>query len=287
MTSGADDLPVAASPALLAELRALLGCRLVFFAGLPATGKSLLTHQLAHLADAAGRRVTLLQWDVARRAFEESEPGRAYPIVDGITDPVVIRATGLWARAAVAAWHDRPTPAGDLMVGELPLIGGRLVELVERGPASDRAEVVLTGPDCRFLLVVPSAEVRRHIEAERRRRFASPLHAKELDDAPSHLLDEMWRELVAAGRQLGVLAEAESAPAYQGELYRRIYAALLRHRPLHVVQLDQVLPTAAMSVYAYGFASAPLLPSEAEVERYLAVAAAELASGGRGDWWQV
>lgn len=49
--------------------------RMIFFAGLPGTGKSLLIHQLAHLAHARGRRVHLLQWDVARPAFEASAPG--------------------------------------------------------------------------------------------------------------------------------------------------------------------------------------------------------------------
>ena len=43
--------------------------RLVFVAGLPGTGKSLLIHQLAHLAAGAGRSVHLLQWDVVRPVF--------------------------------------------------------------------------------------------------------------------------------------------------------------------------------------------------------------------------
>src|SRR5436309_1145639 len=51
---------------LLAALSALArDARCVFFAGLPGTGKSLLIHQLAHLAHARGRRIRLLQWDVA------------------------------------------------------------------------------------------------------------------------------------------------------------------------------------------------------------------------------
>ena len=62
--------------ALLAGLRDLArDARCVFFAGLPGTGKSLLIHQLAHLAHARGRRVHLLQWDVARPAFEASPAG--------------------------------------------------------------------------------------------------------------------------------------------------------------------------------------------------------------------
>ena len=46
----------------------------VILAGLPGVGKSLLLQQLARMARAAGRQVSLLQWDVARRAFSPSLP---------------------------------------------------------------------------------------------------------------------------------------------------------------------------------------------------------------------
>ena len=48
-------LVAAADPQLYARLQRLARAqRLVFFAGLPGTGKSLLSHQLAHLAHAMG-----------------------------------------------------------------------------------------------------------------------------------------------------------------------------------------------------------------------------------------
>ena len=76
------------------------------FAGLPGTGKSLLVQQLTQLAASAGRRVHLLQWDVARPPFEASAAGRRYPVVDGVTHPVIRKAVGLWARRAVVAWDE-------------------------------------------------------------------------------------------------------------------------------------------------------------------------------------
>ena len=64
-------------PALHERLTGLAGsARMVFVAGLPGTGKSLVIHQLAHLAADAGRAVHLLQWDVARPVFEASAAGR-------------------------------------------------------------------------------------------------------------------------------------------------------------------------------------------------------------------
>ncbi len=62
---------------------------MVFFAGLPGTGKSLLVHQLVHVAAGRGRRVHLLQWDVARPVLEASPAGRRYPLADGVTHAVV------------------------------------------------------------------------------------------------------------------------------------------------------------------------------------------------------
>ena len=68
--AGADDRLVArADPALLARVRDLAARRMVFLAGLPGTGKSLLVHQIGHLARAGGRAIHLLQWDVARPAL--------------------------------------------------------------------------------------------------------------------------------------------------------------------------------------------------------------------------
>jgi len=82
---------------LAERIHALADRRLVFFAGLPGTGKSLLVHQLVHLATGVGRRVHLLQWDVARPVFEASPAGRRYPLADGVTHAVIRSAAGRWS----------------------------------------------------------------------------------------------------------------------------------------------------------------------------------------------
>ena len=108
--------------------------RLVFFAGLPGTGKSLLLHQLAHLAHARGRRIHLLQWDVARPVFEASEAGLRYPQDGGVTHGVIRLAVGQWARTAVARWHARHRGLEHLLIGETPFIGHRLIDSPGRSP---------------------------------------------------------------------------------------------------------------------------------------------------------
>src|SRR5579864_1476208 len=117
-------------PALAGRLRALAAeARVIFVTGLPGTGKSLVIRGLADLAAGAGRTVHTLQWDVARPVFEASPVGRRYPLVDGVTHVVIRKAAGLWVRGALADWHAANPSAAHVLIGELPLVGGRFIEL--------------------------------------------------------------------------------------------------------------------------------------------------------------
>lgn len=241
---------------------------MVFFAGLPGTGKSLLVHQLAHLASTVNRRVHLLQWDVARPVFETSPAGRRYPIVDGVTHPVVRRSAGLWVRRALAEWSARHPGPEHLLVGETPFVGGRFVELARRG--GDAAERLLTAPSCRFAIAVPSAHVRRFLEGERERRAASPRHPREREDAPPRVLRALWREVVDVARRLDIpVAPGEASAAYDPVVYRRVYETILRHRNVDVVDLGEILPTEHFSVYDFAVAPADLVPTDTDVARFI------------------
>jgi hypothetical protein len=250
-------------PALQAQLQRLARARIVFLAGLPGTGKSLLVHQLAHLATAGGRTVHLLQWDVARPAFEASPAGARYPLVEGVTHALIRKAAGLWARQALVAWEAGHPDPRHMVIGETPFVGGRFVELAR--PADDGAEAVLTSPSCRFAIAVPSREVRRFLEAERERRSAGPLHPREREDAPPRVLRDLWRELAAVARRLGV----ESSDEYDPAAYRRVYERVLRHRNADVVPLDVILPTRALSVYDFAVDLPDLVPTAGETRAFI------------------
>jgi hypothetical protein len=277
-------------------LRGLAALRMVFLAGLPGTGKSLLVHQLTHLAAASGRLVHLLQWDVARPVFEASPGGRRYPLAGGVTHAVIRKAAGLWVRRAIAAWNERNPGAEHLLVGETPFVGNRFVELARR--LDDRAEALLAGPGCRFAIAVPSVEVRRHLEAERERRAARPLHPREREDAPPEVLRDLWTGLARVATGLGIAWPGPTVPGgqdasvpYDPDVYRRVYEAVLRHRRVEAVPLDVVLPTGALSVYDFASAPPDLTPSEAEAAACLArverdhpdLAALERATAR---WWE-
>jgi hypothetical protein len=254
---------------------------MVFFAGLPGTGKSLLVHQLAHLAAEAGRAIHLLQWDVARPVFEATPAGRGYPLVEGVTHAVVRRAVGLWVRRALVEWNARYPGREHLLVGETPFVGARFVELAQR--LEDAAEPLLAAPSSRFVIAVPSVEVRRFLESERERRARDPRHPREREDAPPAVLRDLWHELAGVADRLGLAhagrpmatrtAAAEGGPApgggpppYDPVVYRRVYEAVLRHRHVEVVALDVVLPTGRLSVYDFAAPPPDLAPTTTEAE---------------------
>src|SRR5712671_761507 len=116
---------------------------MVFFAALLGVGKSLFIRELARAAHMAGRTVHLLQWDVARPAFVTPAIDARYPERDGVIHVVIQKAIGQWARGAVMRWN-REHDATHILIGEVPLIGNRLLDLAQV-QAYD-VEPLLAGP---------------------------------------------------------------------------------------------------------------------------------------------
>ena len=263
--------------------------RVVFVAGLPGTGKSLLIHQLALLAHEAGRTVSLLQWDVARPVVEWHPAARAFPARDGVTHGVVRMAVGRWARLAVARWAARSADSAALLIGETPLVGHRLVELAR--PMPDAAEPVLSDARTRFVIPVPSREVRRHLEAERGRRAARPLHPREREDAPPEVLRDLWRQLARVAEALVVPgADPLAAAPYDPALYAAVYRHVLRRRHAAVLLMDVILPAESLSPYDLAVPVEDLRPAAEDVEPLLAAAAREwkdpvALEGALNEWY--
>jgi DNA polymerase III delta prime subunit len=279
-------LVVGAAPEIEGQLRSLAARRLVFFAGLPGTGKSLLAHQLAHLALGAGRNVHLLQWDVARPVFEASPAGRRYPLKDGVTHAVIRKAAGLWVRGALVKWNERHPGPEHVLIGETPFVGSRFIELAQQ--VDDRAEPLLASPSCRFVIAVPSRDVRRFIEAERERRSAHPRHPREGEDAPPQVLRDMWRELAEVASRLGIGGPRDD---YDPVAYRRVYETILRHRNAEIIALDVVLPVDTLSVYDFAMDLPDLVPTEDEAAAFIATVERRFADPTALDreverWWQ-
>lgn len=221
--------------------------RIVLFAGLPGVGKSLFVQQMALMAHEVGRAVHLLQWDVARMAFETAEILAKYPEIDGLTQPIIRKAVGMWARQGVWQWHQAHPESYHILVGEVPLVGNRLIELVQK--QDDEVEPLLRSEQTRFFLPVPSREIRNIIEAARAKSIANPQHEKEVKDAPPNILQLNWFEANELAYALGLLAEPPvTGMAYDPEVYTAVYRHLLQHRHLKVLPITETLKS-GRSVY--------------------------------------
>ncbi len=264
----ADDVVIASERDLEAVLAPLARAkRMVFFAGLPGVGKSLFIRELALAAHTAGRTVHLLQWDVVRPAFVSPAIDARYPGRDGVTHAVIRKAVSQWSRSAVLRW-DREHDAAHILIGEVPLIGNRLLDLAQA--QADDAEPLLTGQDALFVTPVPSIAVRTVIERARGRTFANPTHPRESADAPSNVLQMAWQEVHALAVAIGATASAFSRPPpFDPSAYAAVYRHLLRHRRALTLWVHVQLEP-RKSVYDLGVTASELVPTADEASAIVA-----------------
>ena len=239
---------------------------MVFFAGLPGVGKSLLIRELAHIAHDLGRRVHLLQWDVARYGMKTEAVTIRYPDVNGLTHAVIRKAAGLWSRKAVAAWHAANPGDDAMLIGETPLIGNRFIELAV--PASDDAEPLLCAANASFVVPVPTKEVRSAIEDAREASTENPKHEREAGDARPNVMRAIWDELRQTASVMGL--DSSSDDAYSPETYQRVYVEVLKHRNAEVISINMVLPTGNRSVYDLDVPYQDVMPTTFEGEQFIA-----------------
>ena len=238
--------------------------RIVFLTGLPGVGKSLLLNQLAHLAHFSGHQVYLLQWDILRDAFMTNRIASLFPDTDGITHSVIRRAAGLWVRQAVAQWHQKHLGEKSILIGEAPLIGNRLLELVL--PRNDAAESILLEKSTRFVLPIPSRRIRRLMETARQTSIKNPRNSRELNDAAPEVLKALWRELIRAAMALNIPTPPKGSDEdYDPRIYESVYLQVLKHRRYEITRLNITLSTHSRSVYTFNMPVEELIPNASEV----------------------
>ena len=181
---------------------------MVFFTGLPASGKSFLLRQQCLSAQRACRPVHLLRWDSSVLAFFTQENLERFPEAGGSSNPVIRHAANLWGRQAVARWHATVREPDALLIGEVPILGNRFSELVQA--RSDDIETLLASETVEFLFPIPSNRLRERLEAIRRASFASPRHPDEAKDAPPSTMEWAWRITRSKAIELGLVGATDT-----------------------------------------------------------------------------
>ena len=221
---------------------AAAGRRILLMAGLPSTGKSLMLQQLIILASEAGRHVHTLQWDDARSAFETQDWLQVFPEINAVTHPGIRRAIGLWVRTAVASWYNQHQSSNDILVVELPVVGGRFAELLQ--PLDDDAEPLLNSQHTLVLVPVPTNRMRDIITGIRAETSRNPRNEFEARDAPPHIVEASWAEIRRLYIQWHAIAdESEVEEHYQEAICRTVFEHLCRYRHLQILSIDREYPT--------------------------------------------
>ena len=158
-----------------------------------------------------------------------------------------MQAAGKWLRGALLSWQVAARASGEMLIGEAPLIGGRLMEIVRSG--ADDAETMLRDARTQFIVPLPTREVRALIESKRAQSIAAPQHENEAHDAPPDLLRALWQDMVRVGSRLGLADATDPDIPYSPELYAAVYHHLLRHRCHQLLWIREPLQPVD-SVYA-------------------------------------
>lgn len=262
-----DDIILQKDSFIFKEFQSAISKRIVFFTGLSGVGKSLYIQQFSKMAAKAGRVVHLLQWDVTREAFETKEVMEKHPEIEGVTHPMIRKAVGLWTRQGILNWHKEYSDEKHILIGELPLIGNRLVEVVQQH--DDEVEALLASEQSQFFLPVPSQTVREHIVGCRTNSINQPTHARESADAPPSVVNSNWQEIRDLSISLGFSGKGAKNDEYDPSAYAGAYEYLLKNRHAITLPVDQILPTVG-SVYELDVVESEIAASKGQVEAIFA-----------------
>lgn len=210
--------------------------QLVVFSGLPGVGKSLYVNSCMHILRGRGLKTSLIQWDVARKAFEIDYVMSRYPMSDGMVHNGLKIMAGLWLLDYINNWNS--TKADDeVLLIEAPLIGHRFAELVHH--QKDREmEKLLSSSGTIFIVPIPTRAVRKKIEEERRRQVSED--AKDWSGAKPSVMLQLWKDTCEIANEFGMDIDLSEQPPYSDGIYEFVYSVILRHRNFEALIVDEL-----------------------------------------------
>ena len=211
--------------------------RAVVFSGLPGVGKSLYITQFKLLAQSLGRHVTMIQWDVARKAFETKEIAVHFPMGDGVVHNGVKLCAGNWLMDVLNNWLLAQHDESHLLLIEAPLAGHRFVELAHK-QNDVQLEAFLSSAACHFIVPIPSLAVRDKIEAARRAQVSED--AQVWSGAKPSVMLMVWKMICGVANDLGRSIPMEGQPPYDPEVYEYVYGKILQRRQFMPLIVDEV-----------------------------------------------
>jgi len=211
--------------------------RIAIFSGLPGVGKSLYINAFQALAEQKGKKVSVIQWDVARKAFETESISQFFPMGDGVVHNGLKLAAGKWLMDELALWIEEHEDDEEILLIEAPLVGNRFIELV-KVQTDAILESFLSHPGVQVIMPIPSKEVRTKIEEERKRQVSED--AKVWSGAKPSVMLMLWKMTCGIANEFGKSIDMSGQPDYDPEVYEFVFSEILKHRYFLPLIIDEV-----------------------------------------------
>lgn len=211
--------------------------RIAIFSGLPGVGKSLYINAFQALAENKGKKISVIQWDLARKAFETPAISEYFPMGEGIVHNGLKLAAGKWLMDEVSLWIEEHEDDDEILLIEAPLVGNRFIELVKI-QTDAILESYLSHEGVQVIMPIPSKEVRTKIEAERKRQVNDD--AKVWTGAKPSVMLMLWKMTCGIANEFGKSIDMSGQPDYDPEVYEFVFSEILKHRYFLPLFVDEV-----------------------------------------------
>jgi len=212
-------------------------CKIVVFSGLPGVGKSLYVKAFQSLAKNKDKDLSLIQWDVARKAFETEKILSKFPMGDGTVHNGLKLIAGKWLLDEVELWIESHHDDDQLLLIEAPLVGHRFIELVQEN-SSEELEDYLRCEEVQIVMPIPTIEVRSLIEEARRQQLSDD--AKVWSGAKPSVMLMLWKMTCGIANEFGRSIDMDGQPPYDPEIYEFVFSEILKHRNFVPLLIDEV-----------------------------------------------
>jgi len=210
---------------------------IVIFSGLPGVGKSLYIKEFCRIAQSRGKQIDLIQWDVARKAFETDYINSHYPMGEGTVHNGLKLIAGKWLMDYVLQWIKSRDDGHRILLIEAPLVGNRFSELVHR-QSSIELETYLASAKTKVVVPIPTRRIRSLIEEERARQVDED--AKVWSGAKPSVMRMLWKDTCAIANEFGMDIDLGDQPPYSEGIYEYVYSEILKHRHFEALIIDEV-----------------------------------------------